>query len=217
MYSSYSFPAAGANWPRRVITDTQSTYLLVYAPGRTAAFCAPGPCRTSSTANSGWRIPSGSARLTEGVDGVLLVSEDVACLSTTLTYFAQALRDGADYAVCNAVFGFSEAVTALYQSHGPIWPRVKLRPRQPPPAGALPRRRARTPKASRSCWRWPRSSAPTPVRIPQALLHYERDICAEDAYLGLGQAGLRHEPCARHDRRSHRAGQRRAGAPQHGL
>ena len=58
-----------------------------------------------------------AGELTDAVAGVLLVSEDVACLSTTLTYFAQALRDGADYAVCNAVFGFS-GQTALYQSHG---------------------------------------------------------------------------------------------------
>ena len=34
-----------------------------------------------------------AGELTDAVAGVLLVSEDVACLSTTLTYFAQALRE----------------------------------------------------------------------------------------------------------------------------
>ena len=33
------------------------------------------------------------------MEGVLLVSEDVECTSTTLTYFAAALREGADLVV----------------------------------------------------------------------------------------------------------------------
>ena len=53
--------------------------------------------------------------LTASVDGVLLAAEDVELMSTALMYFAKALQDGADYAVCNAVFGFGGA-TALYQS-----------------------------------------------------------------------------------------------------
>ena len=34
----------------------------------------------------------------------MLVSEDVECTSTALTYFAAALREGADLAVCDASF-----------------------------------------------------------------------------------------------------------------
>ncbi len=53
--------------------------------------------------------------LTPAVAGVLLVSEDVECTSTALTYFAAALREGADLAVCDAAFGF-DGSTALYLS-----------------------------------------------------------------------------------------------------
>ena len=101
MYSSYS-SLQQSQLAAQGYYDTQSTYLLVYAPGRNTALRAT----LADQLHRKFRLADtlGSA-LTEGVDGVLLVSEDVACLSTTLTYFAQALRDGADYAVCNAVFG----------------------------------------------------------------------------------------------------------------
>ena len=53
--------------------------------------------------------------LTDSVEGVLLVSEDLECTSTALTYFAAALRTGADFVVCDAAFGF-DGSTALYLS-----------------------------------------------------------------------------------------------------
>lgn len=53
--------------------------------------------------------------LTPDVAGVLLVSEDVECTPTALTYFVAALREGADLAVCDASFGF-DGSTALYLS-----------------------------------------------------------------------------------------------------
>ena len=142
MYSSYS-PLQQSQLAAQGYYDTQSTYLLVYAPGRNTALRAT----LADQLHRKFRLADalGSA-LTEGVDGVLLVSEDVECMSTALMCFAKALQDGADYAVCNAVFGFGGA-TALYQSRAHL---------------AQNRCALVSPKTSRSCWRWPRSSAPTP-------------------------------------------------------
>ena len=111
MYSSYS-SLQQSQLAAQGYYDTQSTYLLVYAPGRSTALRAT----LADQLHRKFRLADtlGSA-LTEGVDGVLLVSEDVECMSTALMCFAKALQDGADYAVCNAVFGFGGA-TALYQS-----------------------------------------------------------------------------------------------------
>ena len=111
MYSSYS-SLQQSQLAAQGYYDTQSTYLLVYAPGRNTALRAT----LADQLHRKFRLADtlGSA-LTEGVDGVLLVSEDVECMSTALMCFAKVLQDGADYAVCNAVFGFGGA-TALYQS-----------------------------------------------------------------------------------------------------
>ena len=113
MYNSYS-SLQRAQLSEQVYSDTQSTYLLVYAPARHAALDAA----LRDQLHRKFRVVEHlGSELTDSVSGVLLVSEDVTCMSTTLTYFAQALQDGADYAVCDAVFGFGGA-TALYQSHG---------------------------------------------------------------------------------------------------
>ena len=122
--------------------------------------------------------------LTASVDGVLLAAEDVELMSTALMYFAKALQDGADYAVCNAVFGFGGA-TALYQSQPlqaqnrcAVVSRTLLEhcraaahdPENVPELLAL---------AAQLCTK--------PTLIPQALLHYERGICAEDAFSAHGK------------------------------
>ena len=111
MYSSYS-ALQRRQLTKQVYTDTQSSYLLVYAPGRHLAL-------ENSLANQLHRkfrlVTALEGELTDSVAGVLLVSEDVECTSTALTYFAAALQAGADLAVCDAVFGFDGA-TALYLS-----------------------------------------------------------------------------------------------------
>ena len=113
MYNSYT-SLQREQLAKQTYTDTQSTYLLIYAPLRSRVLAQA----LQDQLHRKFRLVDHLAgELTDAVAGVLLVSEDVACLSTTLTYFAQALRDGTDYAVCNAVFGFS-GQTALYQSHG---------------------------------------------------------------------------------------------------
>ena len=52
MYTSYS-TLQRKQLSKQVYTDTQSTYLLVYAPGRHKALQA-ALCKTSCTASSVW-------------------------------------------------------------------------------------------------------------------------------------------------------------------
>ena len=113
------------------------------------------------------------------VAGVLLVREDVELMSTALNYFAAALKDGADLVLSDAVFGYNGA-TALYQSDAHIsctgcalvsralLDRCRAAAKDPESVSELLDAAARL---SERC-----------TRVPQALLHFERDICAEDAY-----------------------------------
>ena len=102
MYSSYS-TLQRKQLTKQVYTDTQSTYLLVYAPGRHQAL----EHALENQLHRKFRLVTELApALTDSVEGVLLVSEDLECTSTALTYFAGALRTGADLVVCDAAFGF---------------------------------------------------------------------------------------------------------------
>ena len=180
MYSSYS-PLQQSQLAAQGYYDTQSTYLLVYAPGRNTALRAT----LADQLHRKFRLADalGSA-LTEGVDGVLLVSEDVECMSTALMCFAKALQDGADYAVCNAVFGFGGA-TALYQSRAHLAQnRCALVSR---PLLERCRAAAKDPENVTELLALAAQFCAHPARIPQALLHYERDICAEDAFSATGK------------------------------
>ena len=102
MYTSYS-TLQRKQLSKQVYTDTQSTYLLVYAPGRHKALQAALQNQLHRKFRLVTRLED---ELTPDVAGVLLVSEDVECTPTALTYFAAALREGADLAVCDASFGF---------------------------------------------------------------------------------------------------------------
>ena len=180
MYSSYS-SLQQSQLAAQGYYDTQSTYLLVYAPGRNTALRAT----LADQLHRKFRLADtlGSA-LTEGVDGVLLVSEDVECMSTALMCFAKALQDGADYAVCNAVFGFGGA-TALYQSRAHLAQnRCALVSR---PLLERCRAAAKDPENVTELLALAAQFCAHPARIPQALLHYERDICAEDAFSATGK------------------------------
>ena len=180
MYNSYT-SLQREQLAKQTYTDTQSTYLLVYAPLRSRILTQA----LQDQLHRKFRLVDHLAgELTDAVAGVLLVSEDVACLSTTLTYFAQALRDGADYAVCNAVFGFS-GQTALYQSHGHLAEsKFALVSRS---LLARCRAAARDPESVTELLALAAQLCQAPACIPQALLHYERDICAEDAYSASGK------------------------------
>ena len=83
MYSSYS-SLQRKQLTKQTYTDTQSTYLLVYAPGRHQALAHALDLQL----HCNFRLVDHlEGELTPGVAGVLLVSEDVECTSTALTYF----------------------------------------------------------------------------------------------------------------------------------
>ena len=111
MYNNYT-PLQQRQLALQEYSNTQSTYLLVCAPARSTALKAT---LTDQLHRKFRLVDRLDGELTASVDGVLLAAEDVELMSTALMYFAKALQDGADYAVCNAVFGFGGA-TALYQS-----------------------------------------------------------------------------------------------------
>ena len=175
MYSSYS-PLQRTQLSTQVYTDTQDLYLLVYAPGRRVAL----ENTLRDQLHRKFRlVTSLDDALTPSVAGVLLVREDVELMSTALNYFAAALKEGADLVLSDAVFGYNGA-TALYQSGAHIscagcalvsralLERCRAAARDPESVSELLETAARL---SSQC-----------TRIPQALLHFERDICAEDAY-----------------------------------
>jgi len=203
MYSSYS-PLQRTQLSGQVYAPTQDVYLLVYAPGRRTAL----EYTLRDQLHRKFRlVDTLSDTLTPSVAGVLLVREDVELMSTALNYYAKALKDGADLVLSDAVFGYGGA-TALYQSPAHIarpgcalvsralLDRCRAAARNPDSVTELLDAAARL---SQHC-----------VRVPQALLHYERDVCA-------GEAGLPRQSCAGYDRCAHRHGQRRACAAEHGL
>ena len=149
MYNNYT-PLQQRQLALQEYSNTQSTYLLVCAPARSTALKAT---LTDQLHRKFRLVDRLGGELTASVDGVLLAAEDVELMSTALMFFAKALQDGADYAVCNAVFGFGGASrcrrrTAAPWSAAPCWSAAA-----PPPM---------TLKMCLSCWRWPRSSAPDP-------------------------------------------------------
>ena len=105
MYNNYT-PLQQRQLALQEYSNTQSTYLLVCASARSTALKAT---LTDQLHRKFRLVDRLGGELTASVDGVLLAAEDVELMSTALMYFAKALQDGADYAVCNAVFGFGGA------------------------------------------------------------------------------------------------------------
>ena len=183
MYSSYS-TLQRKQLTKQVYTDTQSTYLLVYAPGRHQAL----EHALENQLHRKFRLVTELApALTDSVEGVLLVSEDLECTSTALTYFAAALRTGADFVVCDAVFGF-DGSTALYLStqHIPC-SRCAMVSRK-----LLDRVRAaaRGRDSVTELLRLATAMAENCRRIPQSLLHFRRELCADDVFSASGKRAL---------------------------
>ena len=180
MYSSYS-SLQRSQLAEQAYSDTQSTYLLVYAPARHTALQAT---LTDQLHRKFRLVDHLDGELTHGVDGVLLAAEDVELMSTALMQFAKALQDGADYAVSNAVFGFN-GTTALYQSQAYLAVnRCALVSR---PLLERCRAAARDPENVAELLMLAQKFCAHPTRIPQALIHYERDLCAEDAFSAHGK------------------------------
>jgi len=183
MYTSYS-TLQRKQLTKQVYTDTQSTYLLVYAPGRHQAL----EHALENQLHRKFRLVTELApALTDSVEGVLLVSEDLECTSTALTYFAGALRTGADLVVCDAAFGF-DGSTALYLStqHIPC-SRCAMVSRK-----LLDRIRAaaRGRDSVTELLRLATAMAENCHRIPQSLLHFRRELCADDVFSASGKRAL---------------------------
>ena len=183
MYSSYS-TLQRKQLTKQVYTDTQSTYLLVYAPGRHQAL----EHALENQLHRKFRLVTELApALTDSVEGVLLISEDLECTSTALTYFAAALRTGADFVVCDAAFGF-DGSTALYLStqHIPC-SRCAMVSRK-----LLDRVRAaaRGRDSVTELLRLATAMAENCHRIPQSLLHFRRELCADDVFSADGKRAL---------------------------
>ena len=183
MYTSYS-TLQRKQLSKQVYTDTQSTYLLVYAPGRHKAL----ETALQNQLHRKFRLVTRlEGELSPAVAGVLLVSEDVECTPTALTYFAAALREGADLTVCDASFGFDGA-TALYLStqHLPgsrcaLVSRTLL---------DKVRAAARGRDSVTELLRLAHAMAQHSCRIPQALLHFRRELCADDVFSAKGRRAL---------------------------
>ena len=180
MYSSYSM-IQQKQLAAQEYSDTQSTYLLVYAPERNTALRAT----LADQLHRKFRLVTTlEGQLTSGVDGVLLAAEDVECMSTALMCFAKALQGGADYVVCDEAFGFG-GTTTLYQSrehlavnHTALVSRALLE---------RCRAAAHDPENVLELLALAAQLCEKPFRIPQVLLHYERDLCAEDAFSARGK------------------------------
>ena len=183
MYTSYS-NLQRKQLSKQAYTDTQSTYLLVYAPGRHKAL----ETALQNQLHRKFRLVTAlEGELTPDVAGVLLVSEDVECIPTALTYFAAALREGADLAVCDASFGF-DGSTALYLStrHLPGSSCAMV-------SRALldkVRAAARGRDSVTELLRLSHAMAQHSCCIPQALLHFRRELCAEDVFSAKGRRAL---------------------------
>ena len=182
MFSSYSqfqqFQLA--NQPYQ---DTQRTWLAVYAPGR----CAALTCSMELQLHRKFRLIQSLDALPQGLDGVVLAAEDVECLSTTLTYFAAALQDGADLAFCDAVFGF-EGDTLVYRAaHQPSGTKCAVVSRD---LLLRCRAQARDPDDPAALLRLAFRLADKPAHIPQALLRYRREPDASDLFSAEGKRAL---------------------------
>lgn len=183
MYTSYS-SLQRKQLANQTYLDTQDTYLLVYAPGRHSAL----QYTLQNQLHRKFRLVTQlEGELTPAVAGVLLVSEDVECTPTALTYFAQALRDGADLAVCDAVFGF-EGNTALYLSDQHI-PCCRCAMVARPLLDRI-RATARGKDSVTELLRLAVAMTQSCHCIPQALLHFRRELCAEDAFSAHGKRAL---------------------------
>ena len=185
MYSSYS-TLQRKQLTKQVYTDTQSTYLLVYAPGRHQAL----EHALENQLHRKFRLVTELApALTDSVEGVLLVSEDLECTSTALTYFAAALRTGP---VQPLRHGIAEA-------SGPGARRCA--------------RQGQRDRAAAPCHRHGGKLPPHPAvfaALPAGAVCRRCVLCRRKACFDP-------EPRADHDRCAHRADKCRAGAAQHGL
>lgn len=98
-----------------------------------------------------------------------------------LTYFAGALRTGADLVVCDAAFGF-DGSTALYLStqHIPCSRCAMVSRKLLDRIRAAARGQGQRDRAAAPCHRHGRKTA---AASPESLLHFRRELCADDVFI----------------------------------
>ena len=182
MYSTYS-QFQQFQLSTQPYQDTQRTWLAVYAPGR----CTNLAVSLGLQLHRKFQLTRTLDGLPAGVDGVVVAAEDAECLSTTLSYFAAALQGGADFAFCDAVFGF-EGDTVVYRAGDrpdgckcavlsrALLDRCRAAAADPDDPAALLALAIRLTEQ--------------PVHIPQALLRYRREPSAEDIFSQQGRRAL---------------------------
>lgn len=169
---------------RQTFFETQGTYLVVYAPGRR------GDLERSLDIQLHQKfrlLTAWEPALSAAVAGAVLVSEDVGCMSTTLSYFAQALQDGADFAFCDAVFGFDGATACCRADDRPQGCKFAAVSR------ALLERclgQAKDPSSAAELLQLAMAAAQAPRHIPQALLHYRRELQPDDVFSADGRRAM---------------------------
>ena len=170
--------------PKQPYYETQGTLLLLYAPGRTAALESTLEFQLHRKFRL---VKSLETPLPGSAAGVVVLAEDAELLSTALSYFAQALQEKADFAACDAVFGF-EGDTALYRAPGHLeGARCALLSRK-----LLERcQEAGCPlDRPEALLAFGAKLARAPRHIPQALVRFRREICAQDVFPPQGRRAL---------------------------
>jgi glycosyltransferase involved in cell wall biosynthesis len=188
MYHNYSRLQA-RQLLQQPFLDTHSTYLLVYAPGRRVEL----ERSLSIQLHQKFRLLSAwETQISAAVDGVVLVSEDVGCMSTTLSYYAQALRQGADFAFSDAVFGFDGGTvccredTARFSCKFAVVSRALL---------LTCLQQAHDPNDPAELLALAAAAAQNPQHIAEPLLSYRRELQPDDVFSPNGKRAfvLSHE------------------------
>ena len=182
MYSTYSqfqqFQLTSQSYQ-----DTQHTWLAVYAPGRCTALAHSMELQLHRK----FRLIHSLDPLPQGLDGVVVAAEDAECLSTTLSYFAAALQGGADFAFCDAVFGFDGETLVYRAAHRPEGSRCAVLSRE---LLLRCRAEARDPDDPAALLCLAARLARQTVHIPQALLRLRREPDASDLFSAGGKRAL---------------------------
>ncbi len=184
MYSTYS-QFQQLQLAKQSYRATRRIWLDVWAPGRCPALARSMELQLHRKIRL-LRRPS--EPLPDSLGSELLAPAAAACQSTTLSCFAAALEDGADFAYCDAVYGF-EGETLVYRAQDrpggvrcavlsrALFLRCRAAAPDPNDPASLLALAARLAKA--------------PAHIPQALLRYRRQPDGRDLFTpGARQAVL---------------------------
>lgn len=183
MYRNYS-KLQEKQLSKQPFLETQGTYLLVYAPGRRSDLERSLDLQLHRKFRL---LTAWEPQLPASVAGALLVSEDVGCMSTAFSYFAQALQEGADFAFSDAVFGFDGSTACCRADDALAGCKFAAVSRE---LLARCMQQAKNPADPAELIALAAAAAQTPRHIPQALLHYRRELQPDDVFSAQGRRAL---------------------------